>query len=391
MNCLRFILTVPLLISVASAPALATTVLVNDNPLVLNPSPVIQNGRVFVPLRGVFEALGASVVYENGTITATHNNTTISLHIGSTTATVTGNTQTLDTAPFIVGDSTYVPLRFIAQAFGDQVGYNDASGTVNIAVNNAPSRAIDQGQQRDEQADIVAPAPPPPLPNYEQPPCPAPNYVWSPGYWSWGSVGYYWVPGTWIAPPAVGLLWTPGYWAWENGSYHFFHGYWGEHVGFYGGVSYGFGYFGHGFVGGRWIGGAFQYNTAFTHVNTNWNNRVYHDSSTDSGFGARERLSYNGGPGGIAARPNNFETMVMREHHLDRTPLQRQHQFYAAQDRNNLAAINHGRPVTAALRRPLSANHRAYTFAAVQAHDISVNRNYTINNSQTNIPNNNRF
>ena len=60
---------------------------------------------------------------------------------------------------------------------------------------------------------------PPALPVYEQPPIPAPGYIFTPGYWSWGDAGYYWVPGTWVEPPSVGLLWTPGYWGFNGGVY----------------------------------------------------------------------------------------------------------------------------------------------------------------------------
>ncbi len=64
------------------------------------------------------------------------------------------------------------------------------------------------------------------------------------------------------AAPSDGLLWTPGYWGWNNGLYLWNAGYWGPHVGFYGGVNYGFGYTGVGFAGGYWHGGAFFYNRA---------------------------------------------------------------------------------------------------------------------------------
>src|SRR6201987_6577518 len=109
---------------------------------------------------------------------------------------------------------------------------------------------------------------PPPLPVYAQPICPGPGYMWTPGYWGWNDDdGYYWVPGTWVVAP-VGMLWTPGYWGWGGGVYLWHAGYWGPHVGFYGGINYGFGYGGVGFVGGEWRGGVFHYNTAVTHVNT---------------------------------------------------------------------------------------------------------------------------
>ena len=80
---------------------------------------------------------------------------------------------------------------------------------------------------------------PPALPVYVQPEIPAPGYIWTPGFWAWGPGGYYWVPGTWVLPPAVGFLWTPGYWGWGGGAYFWHAGYWGPHVGFYGGINYG--------------------------------------------------------------------------------------------------------------------------------------------------------
>ncbi|HEY8964910.1 MAG TPA: hypothetical protein VIM58_00600, partial [Candidatus Methylacidiphilales bacterium] len=93
---------------------------------------------------------------------------------------------------------------------------------------------------------ITVGTPPPPLPVYDQPPVPGPEYIWTPGYWAWdpGLNDYYWVPGTWVLAPEVGYLWTPPWWEWNGGVYVFHGGYWGPHVGFYGGVNYGFGYTG---------------------------------------------------------------------------------------------------------------------------------------------------
>src|SRR5882757_5667005 len=96
---------------------------------------------------------------------------------------------------------------------------------------------------------------PPILPVYEQPPIPAAGYMWTPGYWAYGDDGYFWVPGTWVQPPSVGVLWTPGYWGWSNGVYAWNAGYWGPHIGYYGGINYGYGYVGTGYAGGYWSGG----------------------------------------------------------------------------------------------------------------------------------------
>jgi hypothetical protein len=93
---------------------------------------------------------------------------------------------------------------------------------------------------------------PPELPVYDQPEIPGPGYIWTPGFWAYCPDGYYWVPGTWVEPPTVGLLWTPGYWGWRHGLYVWHAGYWGPHVGYYGGINYGFGYVGSGYEGGYW-------------------------------------------------------------------------------------------------------------------------------------------
>jgi hypothetical protein len=137
-----------------SVAAQAVSVTINGQALALSPGPIERAGRVFVPLRGIFERLGATVVYASGTINATKGGTTVSLQIGSTQATVGGQPQTLDVAPFIVGATTYVPLRFIAQSLGAQVGY-DANTRV-VAIN------------------MAQPMPPQPAPRPPRPPVPPP-------------------------------------------------------------------------------------------------------------------------------------------------------------------------------------------------------------------------
>ncbi len=144
---------------------------------------------------------------------------------------------------------------------------------------------------------------------YEQPLCPVDGYLWQPAYWAYGSGGYYWVPGIWVAPPSLGMLWTPPYWGFEGGFYGFHGGYWGQQVGFYGGVNYGFGYGGHGYNGGAWQGGHFAYNTAVTRVNTS----VIHNTYSRSVTVNNNHTSFNG-QGGIAVRPTAQETAAGRGH-----------------------------------------------------------------------------
>ena len=192
---------------------------------------------------------------------------------------------------------------------------------------------------------------PPALPVYEQPICPGAGYLWTPGYWAYGPDGYYWVPGTWAMAPEVGLLWTPGYWGWGGGGYLWHAGYWGPHVGFYGGINYGFGYGGVGFGGGRWERGVFRYNTAVMHVNTREIHNTYVDRTVIRNVTVN-RVSYNGGRGGIGARPNEREREFEHEHHFAPTSMQSQHEHFASSNRELRASENHGRPAIAATARP---------------------------------------
>ena len=191
---------------------------------------------------------------------------------------------------------------------------------------------------------------PPPLPVYEQPPCPLVGYLWTPGYWGYAAGGYYWVPGTWIAPPRVGVLWTPGYWGFVGGAYAWHAGYWGPHIGFYGGVNYGFGYVGTGYAGGRWVGGAFAYNSAVTNVNVTVIHNTYNETVVNNV--TVNRASFNGGAGGTAAAPTAQERMAAREPHVAATPLQQQHAQAAAGNPALFAKSNGGHPAIAATAHP---------------------------------------
>ena len=190
-------------------------------------------------------------------------------------------------------------------------------------------------------------SPPPELPVYEQPPIPAPGYVWAPGYWGIGPVGYYWVPGTWVLPPSVGLLWTPGYWGWRDGIYVWNAGYWGPHVGFYGGVNYGFGYGGVGYEGGRWDNGVFIYNRTVNNFGNVTITHVY-EKTVYVEPGAASRVSFNGGSGGTTVRPTQEEQAAAHEQHVAAVPSQLQHERTASENKALLASENHGKPTIAA-------------------------------------------
>jgi hypothetical protein len=212
---------------------------------------------------------------------------------------------------------------------------------------------------------------PPALPVYAQPICPGAGYIWTPGYWAYGPAGYYWVPGTWVLAPTPGYLWTPGYWGWAGGVYVWHGGYWGPHVGFYGGINYGYGYGGVGFVGGEWRGGVFHYNTAVTNVNTTIIHNTYVNNTVINRT-VVNNVSYNGGASGTRAEPSASERMAMNEHHVQPTSMQTHHEQMARNDHTMLASVNHGRPAVAATAHP--GVFKGEGVMAAHAANVSTNR-----------------
>jgi hypothetical protein len=230
---------------------------------------------------------------------------------------------------------------------------------------------------------------PPALPVYALPPIPGDGYIWTPGYWAYGDAGYYWIPGTWVTAPQPGYLWTPAYWGYEGGAYGFHGGYWGEHVGYYGGINYGFGYGGIGFCGGEWRGGHLFYNTAVIsfgggfHTNNVYVNRdiVVHNTIVNNNHYAFS------GPGGINHPMSSEERTFSNERHIEPTSVQQQHFQAAAQDRGQLAAVNHGRPTTVAASNPAAYHQVAEQHQRTQpisAADRSTGKSYNPSTREAN-------
>jgi hypothetical protein len=151
-----------------------------------------------------------------------------------------------------------------------------------------------------------------------------------------------------VRPPSIGVLWTPPYWGFVGGVYSFNAGYWGPHVGFYGGINYGFGYGGNGYAGGRWSGGNFTYNRSVNNFGSTRITNVYNETITNNNV---SRASFNG-TGGIQAEANAEQQAMARERHMDATAEQSRHFQAAGSNRELRASENHGNPVIAATARP---------------------------------------
>ncbi len=152
--------------AIAQTPAPYVWVFVDNQPVAFDVPPAITGGRVLVPLRGVFERLGAIVAWDDGTQTvlAERGQTTVSLRIGSTQAMINGQPAYMDVPAMLVSGRTMVPLRFVSQALGAQVGWDAASTTVSIfsqgAIGVPPSQSYPPSQAY-PPTQTYPPAPPP--------------------------------------------------------------------------------------------------------------------------------------------------------------------------------------------------------------------------------------
>lgn len=122
----------------------AVKVMINNQLVIFDVEPQITDDRTMVPMRKIFEAVGAVVTWDEATRTVTArrkvsdnygiDETTVSLTIGSDKIIVNGQERTMDVAPQIVGGRTLVPVRFIAEALGAKVEWNADKQLVEIII-----------------------------------------------------------------------------------------------------------------------------------------------------------------------------------------------------------------------------------------------------------------
>lgn len=117
--------------SAASAPAVKVTV---DAKSVSFPDakPYTESSRVLIPVRFVSQALGGTVDYKNNTVSIKQDGKTVSMKVNGTKVFVSGKTVTLDVPVRVKQNRTYVPLRFVSEALGASVDWNQAQRLVSI-------------------------------------------------------------------------------------------------------------------------------------------------------------------------------------------------------------------------------------------------------------------
>lgn len=159
---MSFLLAICLTLVSFTALAKDVTVELDGKQLVFDQNPIIENDRTLVPVRKIFEELGATVTWfaPMETVSATKDNTTIRLQINSNFMYVNNVPRYLDVAPKIVGDRTLVPLRAISEAFGSQVEWMPDTKTVVIttqaAEESTPSVDTSSPEAQDFEKQVLA-------------------------------------------------------------------------------------------------------------------------------------------------------------------------------------------------------------------------------------------
>ena len=122
-------------------------------------------------------------------------------------------------------------------------------------------------------------------------------------------------------------------------------------------IAYGNGYYGEGYEGGRWDNGHFYYNRAVNNVNVTNIHNVY--NTTIINRTTVSRVSYNGGNGGMNARPRAEDEAAEREKRMPPVAVQNEHLQAARRDPQLRASVNQGKPPVAATPKPAAFNDRA--------------------------------
>lgn len=138
----------------------AINLTVDNKPLQLDVLPVIEDGRTLVPLRAIFEELGATVEWNDAEkkVTATLGNTSMELIINDTNAVVNGQTIALDVPAKIINGSTMVPARFVAENFNASVTWVPETETVAIETQTVETFAsAEEAPQTVESTPVLEP------------------------------------------------------------------------------------------------------------------------------------------------------------------------------------------------------------------------------------------
>lgn len=132
---MKRLLSLVLVLALMTTTAAAVELYVDTNLVETDTPPTVVDGRTLVPVRAIFEAIGATVEWDNATRTATgvRGETTVTIQIDNTTAYVNGEAKTLDVPAQLINGRTMVPARFISEAMGCEVTWYQKTQTAAVA------------------------------------------------------------------------------------------------------------------------------------------------------------------------------------------------------------------------------------------------------------------
>lgn len=132
------------------------TVTLDGTKMTFDVPPIIEKGRILVPMAAIFRSMGATVDWNQATqtVTAVRGDTRVILPINSTAPTVNGAVWKLDVPARIVGNRTLAPLRFVGEALGGTVVWDAAN--FRAIMTSPPAAGGNTGQVEDNTAPVVA-------------------------------------------------------------------------------------------------------------------------------------------------------------------------------------------------------------------------------------------
>ncbi|MCE1247498.1 MAG: copper amine oxidase N-terminal domain-containing protein [Firmicutes bacterium] len=155
--CLLVLSAVVLFTAGAAFAGPTPRVIVNGRTINLDAPPVERNGMLFVPLRGIFENLGAKVSFDKGTgkISAYRGKNSVQLFVGNSQAKVNGFTSHIMVAPFENNGRAYVPLRFVSEAMGCEVNWHPPTGVATITTVATTTKAPRKKSFAEQQIEAL--------------------------------------------------------------------------------------------------------------------------------------------------------------------------------------------------------------------------------------------
>lgn len=138
---LSALLALSMLVIMSGTVMASPNVILNGDKLSFDSPPVIENGRILVPLGTIFKALGATIDWDEDTqtVTAVKGINTIKLTIGEFTAIKNGESVNLDVPAEIINGRTFIPLGFLSEAMGCKIAWSNATQTVVMNDNSDPN------------------------------------------------------------------------------------------------------------------------------------------------------------------------------------------------------------------------------------------------------------